>query len=247
MKQLTTRILSFILVISTVFSLSVPAFAIDGESDTPNSIDEDYEYIIIDSVETPYGTAYYVQANDGIQAATVWDLVDIIMAGKSWADLLSNPSWANFGWAVLDTAALLPLLPSSAYFRQGGKVLLKVDEVAKFSKTSKGKTAIEAAMKGYKLASVTYDAAQLQKKFKHAIDFGITGNYSLAKAREFKTALMKVVNNATEIYKTQYHGDAIVYIKGQLGVITRLDGTFVSGWKLTAEQLQFHRNHLRIK
>lgn len=162
------------------------------------------------------------------------------MAGASWAKLFSEPSWGNFGWAVLDTAALLPVLPSTAYFREGGKVILKVDEVAKFAKTSKGKTAIKSAMKTYKLATVTYDAKQLQSKFKHAIDFGI-------KANEFKSALSKVVSNATEIYKTNYHGDAIIYIKDGLGVITNIDGTFVSGWKLSSEQLKFHRTQLKIK
>lgn len=72
------------------------------------------------------------------------------MAGASWAKLFNNPSWGNFGWAVLDTAALLPVLPSTAYFREGGKIFLKAEEVAKFAKTSKGKEAVEAAMKAYK-------------------------------------------------------------------------------------------------
>lgn len=90
------------------------------------------------------------------------------MAGKSWADLLANPTWGNFGWAILDTAALLPLLPSSAYFRQGGKVLLDADEVAKFAKTVNGKTAVEAAMKAFKYSDgITEKAIKaINKKFK---------------------------------------------------------------------------------
>ncbi|MFW5651832.1 MAG: hypothetical protein ACOCNC_10740 [Acetivibrio ethanolgignens] len=64
--------------------------------------------------------------------------------------MFANPSWGNFGWAVLDTAALLPVLPASAYFRKGGKTFLKIDEVAKFAITSKGKKAVSVAMKTYK-------------------------------------------------------------------------------------------------
>lgn len=170
MKQLTTRILSLILIISTVFTLSVPAFATSGENAVSNISTEDSGYILIDTIETPYGTAYYVQPNDGIQPATFWDVVDIVMAGKAWADLFANPSWGNFGWAILDTAAILPLLPSSAYFRQGGKVLLKVDEVAKFAKTTKGKAAVETAMKAFKYSDgITQKAIKaISKKFKGA-------------------------------------------------------------------------------
>ncbi|MGL5439677.1 MAG: colicin D domain-containing protein [Filifactoraceae bacterium] len=243
MKKLTTKIISFILTLSMIFSMNIPAFA----SETENFSNPQTSYIVISSQETEFGTIYYVKEDGKPQTRTLWDILDIAMAGYSWSKLLQEPSWGNFGWAVLDTAALLPLLPSTAYVREGGKVLLKADDFAKFAKTDKGKAAIKSAMKTYKLASVTYDAKQLQSKFKHAIDFGVKGNYSVAKANEFKNALAKVVNNAAEIYKTNYHGDAIIYIKDGLGVITKTDGTFVSGWKLSSEQLKFHRTQLKIK
>lgn len=126
---------SVILALFLTFGLTVPAFA----SDKIKNNDETPQYFLIKAAQTPYGTMYYIQERCDIQGRSVWDLVDILMAGASWAKMLSEPSWGNFGWAVLDTAALLPLLPSTAYFRQGGKVLLKADEVAKFAKTSKGK------------------------------------------------------------------------------------------------------------
>ena len=71
------------------FNFSVPAFAAENEDMLTNTFIEDDEdiqdneyvpndeYILIDAIETPYGTAYYVQLNDGIQTATIWDLVDI--------------------------------------------------------------------------------------------------------------------------------------------------------------------------
>ncbi|MFW5671511.1 MAG: hypothetical protein ACOCM8_04330 [Acetivibrio ethanolgignens] len=145
----TKKLLSLILTLSLVLSLSVPTFAAEKDSTVyfENTLGS---YTTIEEVETPYGTAYYVKKHGNIQTRSIWDVVDILMAGASWANLIANPSWGNFGWAVLDTAALLPVLPASAYFRKGGKTFLKIDEVAKFAITSKGKKAVSAAMKTYK-------------------------------------------------------------------------------------------------
>lgn len=146
MKKFTTKIISFMLTLSMLFSISVPVFA----SETVNFKNSDISYTIVSSNQTEYGTIYYVKEDGRPQTRTVWDILDVAMAGYSWSKLLDEPSWGNFGWAVLDTAALLPLIPSTAYFREGGKVLLKADEFAKFAKTAKGKNAIKAAMKTYK-------------------------------------------------------------------------------------------------
>lgn len=152
------------------------------DTDIPN-------YTVVGTEETEYGTVYYVKDNGQIQAYTLWDLVDIVMAGASWAELFASPSWKNFSWAVLDTAALLPVLPSSAYVRRGGKILLKSDEVAKFAKTEKGKKAILSAMKGYRMsAGITpsvikeikkaykgHEGTALVNRFTAAADRGLVG------------------------------------------------------------------------
>ena len=237
--------MSLFLALTMIFSFGTTAFA--AEPMQTIVTDDSRSFTVLSSAETNYGTMYFVKEDFKPQPRTFWDVLDIAMAGKSWSDLLKDPSLKNLSWAVLDTAALLPLLPSTAYVREGGKVLLKADDFLKFAKTSKGKKAIKSAMKTFKLPNVTYDAKQLQAKFKHAIDFGVKGNYSKAKAVEFQKALEKVVTNATEIYKTNYHGEATFYIKDGLGVITRTDGTFVSGWKLSSEQIRFHRRQVKIK
>ena len=151
MKNLSKRILSVFIASSKMLSMGVPAFA--AEKGSTSYVETTYaSYILIEKIETMYGTTYYVKKHGGIQTRNFWDAVDILMSGASWAELFANPSWGNFGWAVLDTAALLPALPSTAYFRKGGKTLLKVDEVAKFAKTSKGKKVLQlfkdAAEKG---------------------------------------------------------------------------------------------------
>lgn len=97
---------------------------------------------------------YYVsEKSDDMYAAetyTLWDVADMFMAGYSWASFFGDVSWRTFGWAVLDTAALLPLLPSSAYFRQGGKLVVKADAIinrhafnATYADTSKFVAAVD--------------------------------------------------------------------------------------------------------
>lgn len=166
MKKLTNQIISFILILAMVFATSTTAFA----AEQPVDSDTTTVYTLVQTTESAYGTVYYVKDQYGIQTRTIWDVVDVLMAGAAWAKLFNEPSWGNFGWAVLDTAAILPVLPSTAYFRQGGKVLLKADEVAKFAKTSKGKKAIEAAMKTYKYSDgiTTKAVKDIKKTFKGA-------------------------------------------------------------------------------
>lgn len=91
------------------------------------------------------------------------------MAGLSWADFFKEPSLGNFGWAILDTASILPILPSSAYVRKGGKTILKMDEVAKFAKkSSKNKSLVRKALKLYKYSDGISSKAikKINKTFK---------------------------------------------------------------------------------
>lgn len=111
------------------------------------------EYSIISTIETEHGTMYYVEETSDVTTHTLWDVADIFMAGYSWASFFGDISWRSFGWAVLDTAALLPLLPSSAYFREGGKLVVKAEAIADLAKTSKGSTAIKNAIKSSKTMS----------------------------------------------------------------------------------------------
>jgi hypothetical protein len=81
---------------------------------------------------------------------------------------------------------------------------------------------------------------QLQAKFKHAADFGVSGNYSKAKASEFSAALFDHINAAgTSSIRGTYRGDAVTHFVDPttgLNVISR-EGMFVSGWKLNPDQL----------
>jgi len=82
---------------------------------------------------------------------------------------------------------------------------------------------------------------QLQSKFKHAADFGVTGNYSKANAAKFSAALNQHINSSSvsRIAGT-YRGNPVThYLDRSTGVNVIVDpsGAFVSGWKLGPEQL----------
>lgn len=162
------RIISILLAISMLVCSNLTVFATSnyflegyGNVRLPNSEELDGGNInselkkifphgkIVAVKETPYGTAYYVDRNyySAFKTKVVWDALDVVMAGASWAKFFGEPSLANLGWATLDTVALLPALPSSAYIREGGKILLKVDEVKKLAKTPEGLKKVKRALK----------------------------------------------------------------------------------------------------
>ena len=71
----------------------------------------------------------------------IWDFIDIGFCVWSWGDMISDPSWGNLGWALLDTVCLLPLVPSVGYITRPTKIISKSSKAAKivsgFGKLSK--------------------------------------------------------------------------------------------------------------
>ena len=66
-----------------------------------------------------------------------WDILDVFMAALSWDDFLESPSLVNLGWAVLDTLALLPGVPSSGYARRGVEVVSSISHANKAKDVAK--------------------------------------------------------------------------------------------------------------
>jgi hypothetical protein len=91
-------------------------------------------------------------------------------------------------------------------------------------------------------AAFTASEKQLQKKYqKHAADFGVVGNWNPAKAKDFEAALASHVHNPSNlVIKGSYNAaPAIIHVdpKTGLAVIQDLNGAFVSGWRLSSQQL----------
>jgi hypothetical protein len=84
-------------------------------------------------------------------------------------------------------------------------------------------------------------SSQLQKKFIHAANFGVSGSPNKQNLQAFENAIQAHVNSgATQAINGTYRGNAaIIHVDPQTGlaVITDTAGTFISGWRLSAQQL----------
>jgi hypothetical protein len=83
---------------------------------------------------------------------------------------------------------------------------------------------------------------QLQAKFKHAEDFGVTGNYNKANADKFSSAINQHINSkGVQSIQGTYRGQSVIhYVNPNTGlnVISSPSGQFISGWRLNPAQLQ---------
>jgi hypothetical protein len=87
---------------------------------------------------------------------------------------------------------------------------------------------------------VSFGGKQLQKKFKHASDFDVSGNYNPANAQKFQDALQAHLSDADTIQlRGTYRGNSARFyynIQSQNVVVTNPGGSFVSGWRLSPGQ-----------
>lgn len=84
------------------------------------------------------------------------------------------------------------------------------------------------------------DPRQLQSKFKHASDFGVTGNYSRANAVRFSEAIHRHINDSgvraiQGAYRKQPVTHHIDPASG-LNVMSDPAGNLISGWRLSQAQ-----------
>ena len=81
---------------------------------------------------------------------------------------------------------------------------------------------------------------QIQKKYKHAKDFGLPKNYNKQNAEKFKEKIQNHVKDKnTKIIDGIYHGKKVRHHyndKTGINVIKDADGNFVSGWRLSTKQ-----------
>ncbi len=95
---------------------------------------------------------------------------------------------------------------------------------------------------------VTLPAQQVQRKFKHAGDFGVHGNYNAANAAAFGDAIRAhildqdtLVMNGTLLRGPKQGGSPAIFylnVASRLMVTTDRRGTFVTGFQLTPQQME---------
>jgi hypothetical protein len=89
--------------------------------------------------------------------------------------------------------------------------------------------------------TITFGARQLQRKYKHAADLGVTGKYSRQQATKFERAMRAhVEDEMTLMIPGNYRGEPVTHFvnaQTRLNVMRDAQGAFVSGWRPTTVQL----------
>lgn len=84
--------------------------------------------------------------------------------------------------------------------------------------------------------------SQLQHGFKHAEDFGVVGNANNKTLSEFSAAIQNHVGaSSTRVIQGTYRGQPVTHFVDPntgLNVIRDASGNFLSGWKLSPQQLE---------
>lgn len=97
-----------------------------------------------------------------------------------------------------------------------------------------------------KLPALSATARQLQKKYKHAKDFGITVSYSPANALVFEQALKDFIatSGTYRVTGTYHNAPAILNYNptDRKVVVQRIDGSLVTAFKMSPTQLQYVRS-----
>jgi hypothetical protein len=91
--------------------------------------------------------------------------------------------------------------------------------------------------------TVNFRPEQLQKKWKHAGDFGVTVNYSPANAARYQEALERhIADPNTLVINGTYMGAPVTHFVNPttgLNVVRDAAGDFQTGWKLNPMQLSY--------
>jgi len=93
------------------------------------------------------------------------------------------------------------------------------------------------------LPNASFTTSKLQHEFKHARDFGVTGNWNKATGEAYQKAIQNHISTATDVFKSTYRGQEVnTFINKSTGIgaYTDLSGNYIGGWKFSAEQIDFH-------
>ena len=96
----------------------------------------------------------------------------------------------------------------------------------------------------------TFEKKQLQKKFEHAKDFGVEGNYSPANRDLYQKKLIEHMKSTHACLGTYRGQDVYHYYnpKTDLNVmVNRSNNKFISGWRLSPEQILNMKNNGNIQ
>jgi hypothetical protein len=90
--------------------------------------------------------------------------------------------------------------------------------------------------------SMHFQIEQLQHTFRHACNFGVVGKSNKKTLEKFHLALIAhVASSHTVVLKGYYRNKPVTHFvdrESRLNVMRRPNGEYLSGWKLSVEQLR---------
>jgi len=129
----------------------------------------------------------------------------------------------------------------------GGVAGKTVSNLAKSKSLIRLKESSKSDLKFVHKLSPRYSSTQLQHEFKHAKDFGISGNWNKANGQAFETALQRhIVDPKTRAFKGTFNDQPVThYYNSTTGnnVFIRPNGDFWGGWKLSLPQTEHILKH----
>ncbi|KAF6664345.1 hypothetical protein CKF42_09125 [Pantoea sp. ARC270] len=152
---------------------------------------------------------------------------------RKTAEQLGGDASAGFN-QVMDSKALLITGASVVAGFAMGK-MGTVNEIEKLSVLSKVPTRAPSER-------VIFETRQLQKKFKHAVDFNVSGNPGAEGLKSYEQAIKAHIDDPVTqqiVGKYRWNQDVNHYFNPEtkIDVMTRPDGNFISGWKLSDTQI----------
>jgi len=96
----------------------------------------------------------------------------------------------------------------------------------------------------------TFEKKQLQKKFNHAKDFGVEGNFNPANRDLYQRKLIEHMKSTHACLGTYRGQDVYHYYNPNTDLnvmVTRSNNKFISGWRLSPEQILNMKNNGNIQ
>jgi RHS repeat-associated protein len=178
---------------------------------------------------------YWTKVLDNVQ--TELDVIGLIPVFGEPADGINGIIYALRGDYTSAALSGMAMIPTGGQAATAAKLGMKYgDEVASAVKQ------VGHAAEGASSQILRTSTQQLQSKFKHAADFGIQGNYNAANGAAFRSAINQHINSpGVQVIQGTYRGTPVThYVNPQTGlnVMSNSAGEFLSGWKLSPQQLQ---------
>ncbi len=145
-------------------------------------------------------------------------------------------SVAGVGYTAYDT--------TTTYMNEGAAAAAKqlaVEGAVTVAFGAAGKVAGKFIAKGVS-GGMGFTRSQLQHGFEHAKDFGVAGNANNKTLEEFSSAINRHINAAdTQAIQGTFRGQTVTHFVDPntgLNVMRDASGDFLSGWKLSPQQLE---------